>query len=37
MTAVLLVILGLTVGLPAFVLGYGLWITRGVTGPRVSP
>lgn len=23
--------------LPLVVLGYGLWITRGVTGPRVSP
>ena len=22
--------------LPLAVLGYGLWITRGVTGPRVS-
>jgi hypothetical protein len=36
-TVLLLVILGLAVGTPLAVLGYGLWITRGVTGPRVSP
>lgn len=36
MIKLLIVILGLTVVTPVLVLLYGLWITRGVTGPRIS-